>query len=141
MIKADDKPTDRIPSPPLAPNGRAPGGRVSPAAEPVIDLVHLARMTLGDKNLEAEVLALFERQSGILLARMRQVPSPAAGAFAITLKGSAGGIGAWRVAEAAEAVERAVTGRDPADLVDALERLARAIDETRAAIAELLAAA
>jgi hypothetical protein len=118
----------------------AQGGRVSPAAEPVIDLVHLARMTLGDKSLE-EVLALFERQSGILLARMRQVPFPAAGAFAITLKGSAGGIGAWRVAEAAEAVERAVTGRDPADLVDALERLARAIDETRAAIAELLAAA
>jgi Hpt domain len=140
MIKADVKPTDRIPSPPLAPNGRAQGGRVSPAAEPVIDLVHLARMTLGDKSLE-EVLALFERQSGILLARMRQVPFPAAGAFAITLKGSAGGIGAWRVAEAAEAVERAVTGRDPADLVDALERLARAIDETRAAIAELLAAA
>jgi hypothetical protein len=97
-------------------------------------------MTLGDKSLEAEVLALFERQSGILLARMRQVPSPAAGAFAITLKGSAGGIGAWRVAEAAEAVERAVTGRDPADLVDPLERLARAINETRV-IAELLAAA
>ena len=140
MIKADVKPTDRIPSPPLAPNGRAPGGRVSPAAEPVIDLVHLARMTLGDKSLE-EVLALFERQSGILLARMRQVPFPAAGAFAITLKGTAGGIGAWRVAAAAEAVERAVTGRDPADLVDALERLARAIDESRAAIAELLAAA
>jgi hypothetical protein len=46
----------------------------------------------------------------------------------------------WRVAEAAEAVERAVTGRDPADLVDPLERLARAINETRV-IAELLAAA
>ena len=53
------------------------------------------------------------------------------------LKGCARGIGVWRVAEA---VERAVTGRDPADLVDPLERLARAINETRV-IAELLAAA
>jgi hypothetical protein len=62
------------------------------------------------------------------------------GTFAHTLKGCARGIGVWRVAEAAEAVERAVTGRDPADLVDPLERLARAINETRV-IAELLAAA
>jgi HPt (histidine-containing phosphotransfer) domain-containing protein len=140
MIKADVKPTERIPSPPLAPSGRAGDGGVTPAAEPVIDLAHLARMTLGDKSLEAEVLALFERQTGILLARMQQFPSPAAGAFAHTLKGSARGIGAWRVAEAADAVERAATAPRPVDLVDPLERLARAIDETRAAIADLLAA-
>jgi HPt (histidine-containing phosphotransfer) domain-containing protein len=140
MIKADVKRTDRIVSPPLAPNGRAPDGGVTPVVEPVIDLAHLARMTLGDRSLEAEILALFERQTGILLARMRQVQFQAAGAFAHTLKGSARGIGAWRVAEAAEAVERAASGRRPADLVDPLERLARAIDEARAAIADLLAA-
>jgi hypothetical protein len=136
MIKADIKPIDRVPSPPLAPNGRAPDGTAGPA----IDLAHLARMTLGDKSLEAEVLALFERQTVILLARMRQVPSPAAGAFAHTLKGSARGIGAWRVAEAAEAVERAATGSRAADLDHPLEGLARAINETRTAIAALLAA-
>lgn len=135
MIKADVKRIDSVPSPPLAPGGGAPGG----AAEPAIDLAHLGRMTLGDKSLEAEVLGLFERQTVILLARMRQLPSPAAGAFAHTLKGSARGIGAWRVAEAAEAVERAATGPRPADLVHSLERLAHAIDDTRTAIAGLLA--
>ena len=36
-----------------------------------IDLVHLARMTLGERSLEREVLQLFDRQSTLLLARMR----------------------------------------------------------------------
>jgi HPt (histidine-containing phosphotransfer) domain-containing protein len=140
MIKADVKPTDRVPSPPLAPRGRTPEGWSAPSADPVIDRAHLARMTLGDKSLEAEVLTLFERQTGILLARMQQLPSQAAGAFAHTLKGSARGIGAWRVADAAEAVERAAAGTRAADLADALDRLARAIDETRTTITDLLAA-
>ncbi len=35
-----------------------------------IDLVHLARTTLGDRALEREVLQLFDRQSSILIARM-----------------------------------------------------------------------
>src|ERR1041384_778223 len=36
-----------------------------------IDLVHLARTTLGDRALEREVLQLFDRQSSMLIARMR----------------------------------------------------------------------
>ena len=36
-----------------------------------IDLVHLARTTLGDRSLEREVLQLFDRQSTLLIARMR----------------------------------------------------------------------
>src|SRR5205085_2261563 len=35
-----------------------------------IDLVHLSRMTFGDRSLEREVLALFDRQAAILVARM-----------------------------------------------------------------------
>src|SRR3979490_3183569 len=108
MIEADGKSSDYISAPPLVP-AAAPAG-------PAIDLGHLARMTLGEKSLEAEVLALFDRQAGILLARMRQATPPAAGAFAHTLKGSALGIGAWRVAEAAEVVERSAASSDPADL-------------------------
>jgi HPt (histidine-containing phosphotransfer) domain-containing protein len=132
MIEADAKPTDRISAPPLAPSEMP--------AEPVLDLAHLARMTLGDKSLEAEVLALFDRQAGILLARMRQAPPAAAGAFAHTLKGSARGIGAWQVAAAAEMVERLAAEPGPADLADVLDRLAGAIDEARATIAGLFAA-
>src|SRR5882672_7744064 len=38
--------------------------------QPAVDLAHLARMTLGEKGLEREVLDLFERQADMLLARM-----------------------------------------------------------------------
>ena len=74
----------------------------------------------------------------MLLARMKQAAPAAAAAFAHTIKGSARGIGAWRVAEAAEAVERAAS--EPADLTDAIARLAGAIGEARVKIAETLAA-
>ena len=66
MIEADIKPGNRICAPPSAPSSRPPEG--------AIDLAHLARMTLGEKSLEAEVLALFDRQAGILLERMRMAP-------------------------------------------------------------------
>ena len=45
-------------------NAAAPTSAPVPApVETVIDLDHLARMTLGDASLEAEVLMLFDRQA------------------------------------------------------------------------------
>ena len=64
-------------------------------------------MTLGERSLEREVLALFDRQTELLLPRIRGAGRPAAATLAHTMKGSALGIGAWRVARAAEAVEQA----------------------------------
>ncbi len=125
MSEAEAKPIDRIASPPLAP------------AEPVIDLAHLGRMTLGEKSLEAEVLALFDRQAGILLARMSNAPPAEVAAYAHTLKGSARGIGAWRVAEAAQALERCAAASAPAMLAAAIDRLAAAVRKTQAAISAL----
>ena len=101
-----------------------------------IDLVHLARMTLGDRSLEREVLQLFDRQSTLLIARMRAASPEGIALLAHTLKGSARGIGAWRVARAAEAVEAA----DSASVSAALDRLASAADEARSVIADLLRA-
>jgi len=101
-----------------------------------IDLVHLARTTLGDRSLEREVLQLFDRQSTLLLERMRAAAPGGVGTLAHTLKGSARGIGAWRVARAAEAVELA----EGAQAEGALEALAAATDEARAIIADLLKA-
>jgi HPt (histidine-containing phosphotransfer) domain-containing protein len=104
-----------------------------------IDLVHLARMTLGDRGLEREVLALFDRQATILVARMREAEPGAVASVAHTLKGSARGVGAWRVAGAAEAVEHAASAGE-ADLDAAIGRLAAVTEEARAVIAELLRA-
>jgi HPt (histidine-containing phosphotransfer) domain-containing protein len=101
-----------------------------------IDLVHLSRTTLGDRALEREVLQLFERQSHILIARMRTAPPAGIATLAHTLKGSARGVGAWRVARAAETLELA--GSSGAPTTEALDTLAAASEEARAVIAELL---
>lgn len=113
------------PAPSLAPDDRP------------IDLVHLARMTLGERSLEREVLQLFDRQSTLLLARMRSAAPAGILTLAHTLKGSARGIGAWRVASAAEAVELAAVG--PAgEYKTALGTIKAAVDEAKAAIVEML---
>ena len=51
-------------------NAAAPTDAAAPVA--AIDLEHLARMTLGERGLEVEVLALFDRQAAVLLARMEE---------------------------------------------------------------------
>lgn len=117
-----------VDAPPLAPQDDA------------IDLQHLARMTLGEQHLEAEVLALFDRQATILLGHIRACAPAAAAAFAHTLKGSATGIGAWRVAAAAGAVERQALASVSAGIDEAVTQLAAAIEEAHAAIAQQLAA-
>jgi HPt (histidine-containing phosphotransfer) domain-containing protein len=100
-----------------------------------IDVEHLSRMTLGERSLEREVLALFNRQADMLLPRIRRGDPALAAASAHTLKGSAVGIGAFGVARAAEAVEQAKDGRVDA----AVETLAAVLEETKAEIARLLA--
>ena len=119
----------------LNPSAKSPAA----SAERPIDLVHLSRMTLGDRSLEREVLALFDRQAAMLIARMREVAPNAVSAVAHTLKGSARGIGAWRVAHAAETVELA-TPAGESDVRVALADLSAAIDEVHGVIAELLRA-
>ena len=108
----------------------------APAAA-AIDRGHLARMTFGDRALEREVLQLFDRQAGLLLARMHSGAPAAVGTLAHTLKGSASSIGATGVRYAAEAVEQAASA---AERGLAIGRLATAIDDACAAIAALLGA-
>jgi len=107
--------------------------------EAALDRGHLARMTFGDRSLEREVLALFDRQAAILIERMRHGEPAAVATLAHTLKGSAAGIGAGRVARTANATEIAA-GRSAAECSQAIDRLALAVDEARALIAEMLRA-
>ncbi|MEI8276357.1 MAG: Hpt domain-containing protein [Hyphomicrobiales bacterium] len=113
----------------------------APDSLAAIDRRHLARMTLGDRSLEQEVLQLFDRQASLLIERMRNIDragdGAAIGALAHTLKGSAAGIGAGPVARAAEAAEQAAV-HAPGDLSATIDRLAQAVDEARALIAALL---
>jgi HPt (histidine-containing phosphotransfer) domain-containing protein len=107
------------------------------AQRAVLDRNHLARITLGEEALEREVLALFHRQSAMLVARMPNQTPRVIAALAHTLTGSARGVGAWHVAAAAEAVERAATGREQAGIEEAISRLSRAVTQAQAAIARL----
>ena len=105
-----------------------------PAAEPVIDLVHLSRQTLGDAALETELLRLFEEQARAFAVRLR-APAPQNETardiqqrivLAHTLKGSSRAIGAFAVADAAQAYEDALRAgapeaASPRALVAALE--------------------
>jgi HPt (histidine-containing phosphotransfer) domain-containing protein len=75
-----------------------------------IDEVKLARMTLGDRGLEREILEIFPRQTVLTLERIAGAGPARAAAAARTLKGSARGIGAWRVARAAERLEQVAAG-------------------------------
>jgi HPt (histidine-containing phosphotransfer) domain-containing protein len=118
-------------------HGAAATRLVATAEDPPIDRTHLFRMTLGDHALEREVLALFDRQTDMLIERMREVDPSCVAALAHTLKGSARGVGAWPMARAAEAVEAA----PPAGLAPAVVALAAAAGEARAAIAEILGTA
>jgi hypothetical protein len=123
---------DHTVAPPLVPREPSLAPR-----EPAVDVAHLARMTLGEDGLEREVLGLFDRQAEMLLARMASETPRVVAALAHTLAGSASGIGAWRVAEAAAAVERAAVEPGAIALTGVMDRLAAAVAEAHAAIGEL----
>ena len=98
----------------------------------VLDEGHLRRMTLGDQSLEREVLRVFARQIALMLKRIACAEPGHAGAAAHTLKGSASGLGAWRVANAAEKLEEAAAGSG--NMSEAIAELEIAGGEVRAAI-------
>jgi HPt (histidine-containing phosphotransfer) domain-containing protein len=92
-------------------------------------------MTLGDADLQREVLTLFIAQSTALVAELSLLPADTK-AIAHKLKGSARGIGAFAVAGCAERLERAA-GNHPAAMT-ALADLKGAISGTVRAIEDML---
>ncbi len=83
-----------------------PGGEYSaPSQSRPVDLVHLARQTMGDRMLEEEVLQLFMQQAVIIGDRIKDAEPMERKRLAHGLKGSARGIGAFGVAECAHAIE------------------------------------
>jgi HPt (histidine-containing phosphotransfer) domain-containing protein len=103
-----------------------------------IDLVHLSRQTAGDRDLERELLAVFADQCVRQLQTIRDAADPALRRDAAhTLKGAALAIGAWGVADAAEAIETGV----PSPRDEDIAVLKRHSDQARQAIADWLSAA
>ncbi|GBE44661.1 MAG TPA: Hpt domain-containing protein [Rhizobiales bacterium] len=114
----------------------------SPSAGRPVDLVHLERQTLGNRSLECEVLELFLSRSEIYLQRLKDADEDKAWSDAAhAIKGSARGIGAWHVANSAQAAE-ALSGETRAAGCHAvLDDLERVIGEANNYIESLLSGA
>ncbi|MGF3027459.1 Hpt domain-containing protein [Methylobacterium aquaticum] len=107
--------------------------------ETLLDRAHLDRQTFGDADLAREVLALFAEQCARLMPDL--VPPRIAGAdpapearadLAHTLKGSALGVGADRVAALAGRLEAALRAGDGEAARGLAPALSLAVDETLA---------
>jgi HPt (histidine-containing phosphotransfer) domain-containing protein len=101
----------------------APGGTAA-KAEPnsdnrtrtmrPVDLVHLAKQCLGDEALELEVLRLFDTTLRDYYGRLKMAASFDDLTLVLhSIKGAAGGVGAWAVADLAKAMEHEIRSGRP----------------------------
>lgn len=101
-----------------------PGGETSDTRRlRPIDLAHLSKQTMGDRELEREVLGLFVEQAKAVRRQIGSVGVKERLFLAHALKGSARGIGALAIAECTCAIENSPTDRM------VVKRLVRLIDE------------
>ena len=118
------------------------GPRRTPSAGRPVDLVHLERQTLGNRSLECEVLELFHSRSEIYFQRLKDADEDKAWVDAAhAIKGSARGIGAWHVADSAQAAELLTGEARAAGCRAVLDDLERVIGEANKFIESLLSGA
>lgn len=105
-----------------------------------VDLAHLARHTMEDRDLEREVLQMFVVQSQVYLIRLKDARTADTWRDAAhTIKGAARGIGAWPVAELADDAERLSEVDDPDAQRAAIRALDRMVAITNEFIRDFLA--
>jgi HPt (histidine-containing phosphotransfer) domain-containing protein len=102
-----------------------------------IDCIHLSQIAGGEERTMREVLKAFDMQAVLLLDRIASETPKAAAARAHTLADSARAVGAWRVAELAEAFEGEALKTGPIALSVATRRLSAAVTEVQLEIQNL----
>ena len=123
-------------------SGMPPGAENGSARPVPVDLGHLRRFTMGDIALEKEILSLFADQLPVTIAALKSAPSVKEwGIAAHTLKGSARAIGAWSLADVAEAAEKLQRFADHTERALAVGRIEAAAGEAQDYIAALRHAA
>jgi len=101
-------------------------------------MAHLSRQTLGDHNLELEVLRLFDEMSHTYYSRLES--STTVDELLVnlhTLKGAAAGIGAFGLADLARVTESELRGGAPVN-PERIDDLHVAVEELSAFIAQRL---
>lgn len=106
----------------------------------VLDRDHFSVMTGGDIGVQAEILDLFQAQAAIWLRLLTpNAPRQTWADAAHSCKGSAKGLGLWRLAHACALAE--TLGREGAiegeDVSEALAAVRAALDEALGAIGQL----
>ena len=113
----------------------------SPPAQEIrgpIDMAHLSRQTLGDHNLELEVLRLFDEMSHVYYGRLETSTTVQDLLVNLhTLKGAAAGIGAFGLAELARIAEAELRDGAPVN-PERIDDLHVAVEELSAFIAQRL---
>lgn len=109
-----------------------------------VDLVHLARYTGGDRDLNIEILKLFHGQLddmvGQLLSVLQQRDARRWREVTHTIKGAARGVGAFAMGDAAAAAEPVDPSQSPDRAVQMIEAMRIEGQAVQAFIAEYLAA-
>ncbi|MDP6563590.1 MAG: Hpt domain-containing protein [Alphaproteobacteria bacterium] len=106
------------------------------ADRPAIDLAQLGTYTAGDRDLERELLELFVPNAEGYIDAMAAGGGAPWSAAAHGLKGVAKGVGAWQLAELAEAAE-ALSEASPGDRAAAVAGLRAAHGRVRSFVADL----
>ena len=111
-------------------------------SRPTLDLIHLARQSLGDKDRETEILALFDQQAAQAMARLTTLDSrdgAVAADLARMLAASARIAGAFGVASACLAYEAVVVSSSTGEAGrPALEHLGAEIALAHEVIGQLI---
>jgi HPt (histidine-containing phosphotransfer) domain-containing protein len=103
-----------------------------------IDLVHLAKQCLGDEHLEYEILRLFDTTVKTYFSRLELATTADELVMSLhSIKGAAGGVGAFTVADLAKAAEAEVQAGRPL-LPERIADLGMAIEEVRSFITRML---
>jgi HPt (histidine-containing phosphotransfer) domain-containing protein len=96
-----------------------------------VDLVHLSKQTMGDREVEREVLAMFVQQALSVRDEIATADVRRRLLLAHGLKGSARSVGAFAIADCVAEIER-----QPED-ARALKRLGRLIEDVRDFVASI----
>ena len=111
---------------------------VEPPRQRPIDLVHLAKQTLGDAGLECEVLRMFDAFArSVFLKLERSTTEGELLAHLHSLRGAAAGVGAWGIVDMAEGARSEIANGivNP----ERIEDIQMAVEEVSVFIAGLLA--
>jgi HPt (histidine-containing phosphotransfer) domain-containing protein len=103
-----------------------------------IDLVHLAKQTMGDPGLEAEVLRLFDQMIGVYFSRLEKAANRNDMMVNLhAIKGASAGVGAFALSSLAKAADDELrAGGDPNP--ERIADIGIAVEEVRAFIPILL---